>query len=38
VLLLCTDKQGEAICASLNGGRNQDVIIDECRRKSEGGR
>lgn len=36
VLLLYTDKQGEASCASLNGGRNQDAIIDEFRRKGEG--
>lgn len=36
VLLLYTDKQGEATCASLNGGRNQDAIIDEFRRKGEG--
>lgn len=35
VLLLYTDKQGEASCASLNGGRNQDAIIDEFRRKGE---
>jgi len=36
VLLLYTDKQGEPTCASLNGGRNQDAIIDEFRRKGEG--
>ena len=36
VLLLYTDKQGEASCASLNGGRNQDAIINEFRRKGEG--
>ena len=36
VLLLYTDKQGEASCASLNGDRNQDAIIDEFRRKGEG--
>jgi type I restriction enzyme R subunit len=36
VLLLYTDKQGEASCASLNGGKNQDAIIDEFRRKGEG--
>nr|WP_269744899.1 DEAD/DEAH box helicase family protein [Aromatoleum toluclasticum] len=36
VLLLYTDKQGEPGCASLNGGRNQDAIIDEFRRKGEG--
>ena len=36
VLLLYTDKQGEASCASLNGGKNQDAIISEYRRKGEG--
>ena len=36
VLLLYTDKQGEASCASLNGGKNQDAIINEFRRKGEG--
>ncbi len=36
VLLLYTDKQGEASCASRNGGRNQDAVIDEFRRKGEG--
>ncbi len=36
VLLLYTDKQGEATCASLNGDKNQDAIIDEFRRKGEG--
>lgn len=36
VLLLYTDKQGEPSCASLNGGKNQDAIIDEYRRKGEG--
>jgi len=36
VLLLFTDKQGEASCASLNGGKSQDAIIDEFRRKGEG--
>ena len=38
VLLLYTDKQGEASCASLNGGKNQDAIIDEFRRKGENAR
>lgn len=38
VLLLYTDKQGEATCASLNGGKNQDAIIDEFRRKGENAR
>jgi type I restriction enzyme R subunit len=38
VLLLFTDKQGEASCASLNDGKNQDAIIDEFRRKGEGAR
>lgn len=38
VLLLYTDKQGEASCASRNGGKNQDAIIDEFRRKGEGAR
>ena len=33
VLLLYTDKQGEASCASKNGGKNQEQIIDEFRRK-----
>ncbi len=33
VLLLYTDKQGEETCASRNGGRNQEQIIDEFRRK-----
>jgi len=33
VLLLYTDKQGEDSCASRNGGRNQEQIIDEFRRK-----
>jgi type I restriction enzyme R subunit len=36
VLLLYTDKQGEASCASLNGGKDQDAIINEYRRKGEG--
>lgn len=36
VLVLYTDKQGEVSCASLNGGKNQDAIIDEFRRKGEG--
>jgi len=36
VLLLYTDKQGEESCASRNGGKNQDAIIDEFRRKGEG--
>ncbi|MDD4913343.1 MAG: DEAD/DEAH box helicase family protein [Sideroxydans sp.] len=36
VLLLYTDKQGEASCASLNGNRNQEAIIDAFRRKGEG--
>lgn len=33
VLLLYTDKQGEATCASRNDGKNQEQIIDEFRRK-----
>lgn len=33
VLLLYTDKQGEESCSSRNGGRNQEQIIDEFRRK-----
>jgi len=33
VLVLYTDKQGEASCASKNGGKNQEQIIDEFRRK-----
>ena len=33
VLLLYTDKQGEATCASKNNGKNQEQIIDEFRRK-----
>ena len=33
VLLLYTDKQGEESCASRNGGKNQEQIIDEFRRK-----
>lgn len=33
VLLLYTDKQGEDSCASRNGGKNQEQIIDEFRRK-----
>ena len=33
VLLLYTDKQGEETCASRNGGKNQEQIIDEFRRK-----
>lgn len=36
VLLLYTDKQGEPSCASLNGGKDQDAIINEYRRKGEG--
>lgn len=36
VLLLYTDKQGEASCASLNGGKDQDAVINEYRRKGEG--
>ena len=36
VLLLYSDKQGEPSCASLNGGKNQDAIINEFRRKGEG--
>jgi type I restriction enzyme R subunit len=36
VLLLYTDKQGESSCASLNGGKNQEAILDEFRRKGEG--
>lgn len=36
VLLLYTDKQGEASCASRNGGKDQDAIINEYRRKGEG--
>lgn len=36
VLVLYTDKQGEPNCATLNGGRNQDAVIDEFRRKGEG--
>jgi type I restriction enzyme R subunit len=35
VLLLYTDKQGEASCASLNGGKHQEAIIDAFRRKGE---
>jgi type I restriction enzyme R subunit len=38
VLVLYTDKQGEASCASLNGGKNQDGILDMFRRKGEGGK
>ncbi|WP_322021747.1 MULTISPECIES: type I restriction enzyme subunit R domain-containing protein [unclassified Burkholderia] len=33
VLLLYTDKQGEASCSSKNDGRNQEQIIDAFRRK-----
>ncbi|MCC7697098.1 type I restriction enzyme subunit R domain-containing protein [Janthinobacterium sp. EB271-G4-7A] len=33
VLVLFTDKQGEPSCASRNGGRNQEQIIDAFRRK-----
>lgn len=33
VLVLYTDKQGEASCASKNAGKNQEQIIDEFRRK-----
>ena len=36
VLLLYTDKQGEVSCASLNGGKDQEAILDEFRRKGEG--
>lgn len=36
VLLLYTDKQGEPSCASLNGGKSQEAILDEFRRKGEG--
>ncbi len=35
VLVLFTDKQGEDSCASFNGGKNQDAILDEFRRKGE---
>ncbi len=35
VLILFTDKQGEESCSSLNGGKNQDAILDEFRRKGE---
>jgi type I restriction enzyme, R subunit len=33
VLVLYTDKQGEASCAEKNGGKSQQEIIDEFRRK-----